>query len=47
MEGLKEEDNYSTAYADYTEEKAIANSKAILNYNHAIKDVLAIIRGNE
>ena len=43
IEGMKEEDNYSTAYTDYTPEKAIENSKAILNYNHALSDLTSAI----
>lgn len=43
VKGMEEEDNYSTAYTDYTEKKAIENSKAILNYNHALKDVLSAL----
>lgn len=39
-EGMREEDNYSTAYTDYTPEKAIQNSRAILNYNHALCDLI-------
>lgn len=44
VKDMEEEDNYSSAYADYTEKKAIENSKAILNYNHALNDVNKIIQ---
>lgn len=44
LEGMKEEDNYSTAYADYTPEKALKNSMAILNYNHALKDAITKVK---
>lgn len=47
VRGMKEEDNYSTAYADYTEKKAIENSRAILNYNHALKDLLSALDLNK
>lgn len=47
VEGMKEEDNYSSAYADYTEKKAVENSKAILNYNHALRDVIKQLEVND
>lgn len=43
VEGMEEEDTYSPAYADYTPEKAVTNSQAILNYNRALTDIKAII----
>lgn len=40
---LTQENNYSTAYGDYTEKKAIHEEATTQGYNLALRDVLAII----